>query len=130
RMRERLGKRAVYLPKSEIVHLESKSKGRGKHIGRNRRLFVGIWGKHVRADDIIFYREDGYRVKHYDKPGAEAHGDEASYVPVLERTSVPTQESRRIINVGFSTMWYPRGIAFHARQLAEALESPNIRTHI
>ncbi len=130
RMRERLGKRAVYLPRSEVVHLESKSKGRGKHIGRNRKLFVGMWKKHVRADDTTYYREDGYRVVRYEKPGAEPHGDEASYVPVLERADTPVQQAGRVINVGFSTMWYPRGISFHTRQLAEALESPSIRTHI
>lgn len=128
RLRERLGKRSIYLPRSKVMHLESKSKGRGRHIARNRRLFVEQWGASVRSDDTFFYLGDGHEIVRYEKPGSEPHGDTASYVPILQRAKEP--EATKVVNVGFSTMWYARGIAFHTRQLAEALEAQGLRTHI
>ncbi len=133
RMRRHRGKRLVYTPFSEVYHLEGKTEGRGKHIMRNRDLFVERWGAQRVADDEEIYREDGFEVVEYRKPGKEKDGATAAYVPVLrprgESGSVSTAAARRF-NVAFSSIWHARGISFHTKQLADALEGERFRTFI
>ncbi len=143
RIQRDLGKLVYYNPESEIYHLEGKSPGRGRFISYNRSLLVERWGHAVVPDDTKYYDEDGFEVERYHKPGTEVHGETAAYVPVLleiERSEPSgttelhrfhlARSSGRLLNVGFSTMWYARGVSFVTKQLADALEGPSIRTHI
>jgi glycosyltransferase involved in cell wall biosynthesis len=143
RMQRDLGKLVFYNPESEILHLEGQSPGRGRYISFNRELFVRRWADRITPDDSDYYSEDGFEVLGYEKPGAESHGETAAYVPVLvERGSAARGEEGKqrsthravkpgqTVNIGFSSMWYARGIAFHTRQLAAALEGPRLGTHI
>ena len=149
RMRHELGKRVFYNPASEIYHHEAKTPGRSNHIMHNRRVFVERWRDRIRVDDAHAYAEDGFEAIEYVKRGAEPHGETAAYVPELRElkngtivasgTRVrPDAASQRLdaaarprpLNVGFSSMWYARGISFHTKQLAEALEGQDFTTHI
>ena len=139
RIKTHLSKSILYNPESEIYHLEGKSDGRGKFIMYNREVFVNRWRDRITPDDTQYYDEDGYLITAYYKKGTEPHGETAAYYPELREK--PVTEDNKVAgatgkiqvsgaDVGFSTMWYQRGIAFHTRQLALALESRNIRTHI
>jgi glycosyltransferase involved in cell wall biosynthesis len=148
-MRHELGKRVFYNPASEIYHHEGKTHGRSKHIMHNRQVFVERWRDRIRVDDAHSYAEDGFEATEYVKRGTEPHGETAAYVPELRELksgAVVWSATRarhdgasqnfeavaqpRPLNVGFSSMWYARGISFHTKQLAEALEGQHFTTHI
>jgi GT2 family glycosyltransferase/glycosyltransferase involved in cell wall biosynthesis len=139
------GLRVFYNPQSVVYHLEGKSEGRGKYISRNRAVFVKHWSSQVLADDSAIYEEDQFEVTGYSKPGTEPDGATAAYVPELIDKATGTAAARGYVsgaqqsstetgsgtlNIGFSTMWYARGIAFHSLQLARALEGEDFKTHI
>lgn len=139
RIKNILFKSILYNPASEIYHMEGKSEGRGRFIMYNREVFVDRWRDQFTPDDTQYYDEDGYGITAYYKKGTEPHGETAAYYPELcEQPNTENRNAAKPVgiaqvtscNVGFSTMWYQRGIAFHTRQLALALESRNIRTHI
>ena len=132
RMTRQLRKRALYNPASTVVHLESKSEGRGRFIARNREKFVQRWRSGVQADDTFYYEEDGFVATDYTKPGREPDGPAASYVPSLAHARLPSETTLqdRPINIGFVSIWHARGISFHTRQLAMALEGDQFKTHI
>ena len=143
RMQRDLGKLVFYNPEAEIYHLEGKSPGRGRFISYNRKLLVQRWGSAVVPDDSSYYEQDGFSVERYEKPGAEEHGETAAYVPVLTEIEARLTESNhengafgisrrkgRLLNVGFCSMWYARGVTFVTKQLADSLEGPDLRTHI
>lgn len=49
----------AYVPSSVVLHHESKTPGRGKHVLQNRRNFLQRWKWMTRADDFLYYNEDG-----------------------------------------------------------------------
>ncbi len=135
RMRKRLGKRMLYTPGSVVFHLESKTPGRSKNIQRNRELFVERWAGDVRPDDINFYAMDGYAVRRHVKRGNDPDGPTASYVAEIESsapgsTAPPAAPARQMLNIGLVSIWHVRGVTFVARQIANALESERVRTHV
>ncbi|MDT9266492.1 glycosyltransferase, partial [Limnospira sp. PMC 1223.20] len=154
RMSYNLQKHILYNPESEIIHLESQTEGRNKNISRNRRIFVEKWKDLIQADDYLYYQTDGYEIEGYDKPGREPDSFTAIYTPRLKLVSQLTSstvsedlKSESIknllqaqnshfeigstqLNIGFSTMWYERGVSFVTRQLADSLECDAIKTHI
>lgn len=129
RLRQRLQTRALYVPDSVVYHLESRTPGRGTHIMRNREMFVRRWGDEVTADDQVSYAEDGFEVAEYVKAGSESDGPTAIYTPRLSK-SAPAVPEQKVFNVGFSSIWHTRGVTFVTKQLADAIEGADVRTHI
>lgn len=138
KMSQRLGKQILYVPDSVVLHLESKTPGRAKGIRHNRMTFFERWGESVRADDQKYYAEDGYRVTGHTKHGNDPDGPTATYLPEIEGTAgetvsappPPEPAPERMLNVGIISIWHVRGVTLLARQLAGALDGPDIRTHI
>lgn len=144
RLRFMRGKQLLYNPRSVVYHYEGRTEGRNQAIQYNRRTFVELWGDKVATDDTKFYGEDGFRVVQYNKPGREPDGETAAYVPQLEAlngVTVPPDQLKatesshpnagnRTVNVGFVSIWHVRGVTFVAKQLADALDSDLIQTHI
>ena len=135
-VKQQLGKDCLYEPAAEIYHLEGKTEGRGKYISYNRELLTLRWGP-VAADDAGFLDENGFEVVTYVKRGTESHGDLAAYTPVLKMHSgdlgdldIEQLGNGEVCNIGFVTIWHVRGISIHTLQMAQALESEKIRTHI
>ncbi|HNR29781.1 MAG TPA: glycosyltransferase [Candidatus Hydrogenedentes bacterium] len=132
------GKRLLYAPASVVYHHEGKTEGRNRAILYNRATFVGRWGPQVDPDDARLYAEDGFEVAEYFKPGREPDGETAAYVPELRARAEagptaappPPLDPARTLNVGIVSIWYVRGVTFVAGQLARALESDAIRTHV
>jgi len=58
-----LGYRIVYAPKSEIVHLVSRSEGRFDREDVNREKFKTRWADKLVPDEREFLRDAGYRVE-------------------------------------------------------------------
>lgn len=54
-----LGYKVIYVPESVVIHYESISKNRFKHVFRNRELFLKRW-EDVKPDEDDFYMEDGF----------------------------------------------------------------------
>ncbi len=145
RVRTVLNKKILYNPRTIVYHHENKAPGRNTHIQHNRRLLAERWGGSVVPDDQRFYAEDGFQVLEYFKPGREPDGETAVYIPKLAHadgalvTFGPKGKSgddaskngnSRILNIGFVSIWHVRGITIHTKQLADALESDEIHTHI
>ncbi len=144
RVRTVLNKKILYTPQSVIYHHEGKSPGRNTHIQHNRRFLAERWGGAVVPDDQRFYAEDGFQVLEYFKPGREPDGETAVYMPKLANAAGapvnfgPAGESGksdeggqgRTLNIGFVSIWHVRGVTFVTKQLADALESEQIHTHI
>ncbi|HDQ39936.1 MAG TPA: glycosyltransferase [Desulfonatronum sp.] len=55
------GYKAIYCPKSVVIHLESKTPGRFDAMNANRTLLMQRWGEVLRHDELEYYREDGIR---------------------------------------------------------------------
>jgi glycosyltransferase involved in cell wall biosynthesis len=128
RLREMLRGRSLYMPSSTVYHLESRTAGRGKFISRNRDIFINRW-KTSLPDDQLHYTEDGYAVVHYEKVGREVDGPAALYFPTLKKQPSGVKQEK-VFNVGFCSIWHMRGITFHTKQIADALEGDFIKTHI
>ena len=135
KMRRDLNKRMLYIPESTIFHLESKTPGRSKNIHHNRQLFVERWGDQVRPDDVDFYALDGYAVLRHVKRGNDPDGPTASYVAEIEAgtqgaVKPPAASAIRTLHIGIVSIWHVRGVTFVAKQMANALESEQVRTHV
>jgi glycosyltransferase involved in cell wall biosynthesis len=48
-----------YVPDSIVTHHESKTRGRGANIERNRKIFCERWAGRIKATDLEMYTEDG-----------------------------------------------------------------------
>ncbi|MDX1501230.1 MAG: glycosyltransferase [Thermoanaerobaculia bacterium] len=136
RLASRSGQEILYVPESVIVHHESKTRGRDRHIRHNRAVLAERHGDSIEADDERYLREDGFEVVSYRKPGREPHGRTAVYYPELrtrDGQKVPLlvpKSRRRRRRVGFVSIWHARGVSFVTHQLAEALEEGRFETHI
>lgn len=133
---QQAGKEICYVPEAEIYHFEGKTEGRGKNIAYNRALLSLRWGR-VPADDRHYFSDDGFEPVAYEKRGSEDYGPLAAYSPILKPLSVesvdleiPSSRKNKITHIGFVSIWHVRGISIHTRQLANALEGPQIKTHI
>ncbi len=135
KMRRDLNKRMLYTPESTVYHLESKTPGRAKNIQHNRQLFVERWGEKVRPDDVDYYAMDGYTVVRHVKRGNDPDGPTASYVAEIkaftqDAVKPPATAAARTLNIGIVSIWHVRGVTFVAKQVADALESEHLHTHV
>lgn len=53
-----LGKKIYYCPESVIIHHESVSEGRFKHVDLNERIFLKSWREKIKPDEIDYYKLD------------------------------------------------------------------------
>ncbi|MCP8900279.1 glycosyltransferase [Gilvimarinus xylanilyticus] len=84
RLGNKTGLKAAYVPDSRVIHYESKSKGRGRYIEQNRRVFVHKWGGKVKADDQQYYLEDGFSVLDWQPDNPEREQSLRVYRPMLD----------------------------------------------
>lgn len=68
RLKQKTRQQAAYVPTSQVIHHESKTPGRGKHIDQNRWVFALSWSKNFEIDDVRHYQSDGFSI-------SEAQGD-------------------------------------------------------
>ncbi len=136
RFAQQVGKEICYVSESEIYHFEGKTEGRGKNIAYNRELLLLRWGK-IPADDKQYFAEDGFEADTYEKRGSEDHGPLAAYSPILKPLSdvhidleIPASGKDKVTQIGFVSIWHVRGISIHTLQLANALDGPQVNTHI
>ena len=71
RLAQYTGGACYYQASVEVVHHESKTEGRGKHIDTNRSIFLARWDGKVISDDISFYAKDGYTIIGWKKDKEE-----------------------------------------------------------
>jgi len=60
-----------YVPDSVIIHHESKTPDRGRHIERNRDEFVQRWRGAFGPDDAGYYAADGHQIGDYKPDNAD-----------------------------------------------------------
>jgi len=61
---------------STVIHHESKTPNRFKHVQSNRSIFVGRWAKKVVPDDLNYYAEDGFSVTGYQPDSSKTLSSE------------------------------------------------------
>lgn len=83
---ERFGGWFVVEPASRITHLESKTPGRSKNIGENRRLFMDRWRGRLPRPTPEHYRAVGFEIAHV--------GSDYSPVPAARPLVVRERGSR------------------------------------
>lgn len=83
----------VCRPDSSVVHHESRTPGRYRHLGINRRLYLERWDRRT-DDDIAAWRTVGYDVVGHDAP-PEGDLPRETWVssPVLRRRRVEVAEA-------------------------------------
>lgn len=104
RLHEHTGKFGAYVPESVVVHHESKTQGRGTWIAQNRRVFAHRWRGRVTADDVDYYRADGFDVVHWQ---GDRHSDEDGtriYRPVLSPRHAGSEPSASHPTMGEATL--------------------------
>ncbi|MGV1035870.1 MAG: glycosyltransferase [Candidatus Nanopelagicales bacterium] len=71
---------------SVVVHHESKTPGRGKHIAANRALFTQRWADRMPpADAVAHWRDSGFDVVRWDPGASVSPGAGRAPTPVLLR---------------------------------------------
>lgn len=55
-----------YVPDAVVIHHESKTPGRGRHVEGNRAEFIRRWSGKFKADDLGYYEADGYQPEEYE----------------------------------------------------------------
>lgn len=70
---------------STVIHHESKTPGRFKHVDNNRRHFVQRWQGRVKADDARYYQQDGYTAIRYAADSQKRPADLQVWRPELNR---------------------------------------------
>lgn len=83
---ERWGGHFEVTSSSVVVHHESKTPGRGKHIAANRTLFTQRWaGRMPPADAVAHWRSAGLDVARWDPGASVSPGAGRAPAPVLVR---------------------------------------------
>lgn len=74
---------------STVIHHESKTPGRFKHVGNSRRHFVQRWQGRVKADNAQHCQQDGYEAIRYAADSQKRPADLQVWRPELNRRVAP-----------------------------------------
>jgi GT2 family glycosyltransferase len=118
RMKDRLGGYFVVVPEAMVVHLESKTPGRGSNVVENRRLFLERWQGRLPAPRHDLLERAGFRLIAVGSDGRDVPGPR----PYVARVA----EDRLRWGIKVSSVPGPRGDMWgdthFAASLATALE--------
>lgn len=88
RLNQHHGKISCWLEAtSQVIHHESKSQNRFKHVDQNRRFFVERWQKQMQADDQNYYNQDGYQATSYQADSKNRPTELQIWRPLLQKIS-------------------------------------------
>ncbi|MPM06685.1 Undecaprenyl-phosphate 4-deoxy-4-formamido-L-arabinose transferase [bioreactor metagenome] len=65
RLWRKFHKKLLVEPNSTVIHLESKTQGRGRFIFQNRRIYYDRWHEKIIPDDEIIYSSNGIIIEKY-----------------------------------------------------------------
>jgi glycosyltransferase involved in cell wall biosynthesis len=122
--------RALYVPASVVVRCGAPALGTETGEARDRAVFRSRWGAQVRADDAEIYAEHGFDVVGYSQTDGEPDGPGARYRAELAPGTKEGAVRPAVLNIGFCSIWHTRGVTILTKQLTDAIESPEVRTHI
>ncbi len=76
-----------YISNSTVYHYESKSKGRGRFVAQNRKVFIKRWSKYIKPDIELQYSKDGFKIIEWELDSKELKrvGVE-NYLPKTEKS--------------------------------------------
>lgn len=117
-----------YQSNAIVFHHESKTAGRGTYIKLNRKNFVERWRNKIKADDILFYNQDGFSIKgwHLDSEEMQSNGL-AINRPILEKRTQLIRIKISCPNLKESAEW---GDYHFACSMKRAFERKGIVCHV
>jgi len=104
RLEEKLNKKSWYTAHTTIIHHESKTKGRGKHIKENRKIFSKRWENKIKPDDLKYYENDGFEIVDFIIEKADKGTDDRinNITPVLKKNNkakyIKFPNNRRVLH--------------------------------
>lgn len=122
RLKEKTQQNAAYVPNSQVIHHESKTPGRGKHIDQNRWVFVQRWRAKLTADDQQHYRQYGNEPTEYSGDRLEAPDISALKFNIKQKVFTEINEEELSMSKVESTLLQRANKAFSEGEYKLALD--------